>query len=189
MITSLHRPRLLISGLAEDYDDIFRCWRDLDRKALTREEILGYVGDLTLPSRTYKVKGRTGRSSEEIRLDHIKRVRRCMINPEKMPPLDVYQTTRDGFILYDGHHRLLAAHILGWESVPIQWRGMWNLLCVDFPNSFKAGLLPVGPDGPLGGAPWRGRKSFELRAQRYPRRWRIRLCLAALGVVPDVVTD
>ena len=142
-------PRLLIDELlngerVRGYNNVFHMWTDLG-EPLTREEIMAYAGPLDdLPFGKYPKDGmyKADYSPAEIRLDHIKRVRRAMLNIEGCPPVLMHQFKfYDTYCLVDGHHRLLAAYMLGNTSIAIQWRGIWEVLCSKFPASAEAGLL------------------------------------------------
>jgi hypothetical protein len=165
--------RLLVSELLKGYDDPFHFWRDLGyKKPLTRDEIMNASYDPSRFRSEYTKKYTHDRSREGdsfVRAEHIHRVRRCLENPEAWPPLRMYHNTWDEFLLVDGHHRLLAAHLLEIESVPVVWAGIWERLCDLYPKSVAAGLLSVDAPG-SGEYYWAGRTSYEKRQAKKAER-------------------
>lgn len=158
-------PRLLVSELLEGYDNPFHLWKDLAGVPLTRDEIMGTSCDSALfrPEYTKAYTHDPSRHGDPfVRAEHIYRVRRCLTNHEAWPPLRMYHTTWDSFYLVDGHHRLLAAYLLGLASVPVMWAGDWRNLCARYPASVAAGLLSPDVIG-AGAYYWRGRRSYEKR--------------------------
>lgn len=158
-------PRLLVSEILKGYNNPFHLWNDLAGTPLTRREITSARYDPeTFRSKYTKAythdKSRHG--DPFVRAEHIHRVRRCLVGHEAWPPLRMYHDTWDRFLLVDGHHRLLAAYLLGLTSVPVVWAGDWLHLCARYPESVAAGLLSPAVVG-AGEKYWPGRRSYEKR--------------------------
>ena len=60
---------------------------------------------------------------------HLGRIRFFMENPDQITPIEV-ENEGEGFFpvaanVEDGHHRLIAAYLLGWMTIPSEYEG-WD---------------------------------------------------------------